>query len=865
MKLLFTSNNKLDLTRLLTFIFVLSFSTFIHAQSCDYSLQMFDSWGDGWNGNSTVTITVGGVSNDFTLLNGFEETVSFPVNDGDPITVEYSPGFAEFEVSYAILNADGVEIFADGEPPQTGLVFSTEAVCPTCPRVNPNAVTVLSQTDISASLVWDPSDGAQNYIVEYGPAGFPLGFGNTTDAASFFTTLEGLNPCVDYEAYIYSVCGVDTLSIPTGPIEFSTTWSDNPVSGPCNYSVNMFSENGLGWGSAFLRANVNGVSTDLNFFFGTQLTLDIPANGGEVITIEYFPGFDEANVSYEIVDNNGNIVFSDGPFPQAGQIFQVVACATCNIPSNFRMSDINADNASVAWDMIPDPSGDFEVEYGPLGFTKGTGTILTVDTDGTEAPLTGLMENSYYDVYIQTVCDTANRSKPIGPITFKTLFFDDVGIVGINNPSDDKCVYETDEKIEVLIRNFGQKPQTLFNFRYAVNGEVAPIPIPQDGFYTGVIGNDSIQFIEFETGYDFSAPGYYFIEAWTELETDSDITNDTFRFEIITAYPKPLQEDFEAGIYPETWTSSNGGFIYPPGEHNNPTNVIGGNLYSGVQNWINTTPNIGIIAADDVLSFDYRYVDWFEGIDPTVLSGTDRLEVQISTDCGDTFETVYTIDSLNHIVSVAFATVEIPLGAYEGEAISIRFRASWGSINGGDYWCDLDNINIPGCPENFGLFANSTVIDEVNGEPNGAIDAVPLFGVGPYEFSWNTGAQTQTITNLPSGLYSVTITDANGCTDEETFEVNSIVGTENLVEINEMKLFPNPTSGMTNLEVNLSKTSDLIVQVFNANGVQVFEKEVNNISETLLEIDLNNQATGMYFVRILTENQSHIERLMISK
>ncbi|MCR9287472.1 T9SS type A sorting domain-containing protein [Saprospiraceae bacterium] len=861
----FTPNNNIRFMRFLIIAFAFLFSNFVYGQSCNYSLEMYDSWGDGWNGGSTVTITVGGISNDFTLATGLEETVSFPVNEGDNITVEYAPGSIEFEVSYAIFDADGIQIFADGQPPQTGLVFSTTGTCPICPRVSPNDVSLLSTTDITASMSWPVSSGAQNYIIEYGPAGFPLGWGNTDETTSSFITIGGLNPCVEYEAYIYSVCGIDSLSTPSGPIAFTTTWSENPVSGPCDYTVNMFSQNGFGWGSASLAVDVAGNSTQFDFFFGNQQTLTIPANGGDLITIGFNSGFDDGNVSYEIVDNNGNIVFSDGDFPQIGSVFQVVACATCNIPGKFRMYDINADNAKVTWDLTPNPTGEFEVEYGPLGFTKGTGTIVSLEMDETEAQLVNLMENAYYDVYIQTVCDTSNRSKPIGPITFQTLFFNDVGVVGVNNPSDDKCVYETDEKVEILIRNFGQKPQTLFNFRYAVNGEPIAIPIPMDGFYTGVIGNDSIQYIEFETEYDFSIPGYYFIEAWTELEEDSDVANDTFAFEIITAYPKPLEEDFETGIYPETWTSSNGGFIYAPGEHNNPTSIIGGNLYSGVQTWENTTPNIGLINADDVLSFDYRFVDWFAGIDPTILSGTDRLEVQISTDCGDTFETVYTIDSTNHIVSSDFVTAEVPLTDYEGQAISIRFKANWGSINGGDYWCDLDNINIPGCPENFGLFANSTVANEVSGELNGSIDAVPLFGVGPFTYLWNTGAQTQSITNLPAGLYSLTITDANGCIDEEIFEVNSIVGTEELVEINEMKLFPNPTSGMANLEVSLSKSSDLTIQVFNSNGIQVLEKEAANISETLLEIDLNNQVTGMYFVRILTEHQSFIERLMISK
>jgi|GEM_PF-983564 len=53
----------------------------------------------------------------------------------------------------------------------------------------------------------------------------------------------------------------------------------------------------------------------------------------------------------------------------------------------------------------------------------------------------------------------------------------------------------------------------------------------------------------------------------------------------------------------------------------------------------------------------------------------------------------------------------------------------------------------PGCP----------------GANTGYVSASPQNGLGPYQFRWNTGAQTQTIGNLPAGTYFVTVTDMNGC------------------------------------------------------------------------------------------------------
>ena len=46
---------------------------------------------------------------------------------------------------------------------------------------------------------------------------------------------------------------------------------------------------------------------------------------------------------------------------------------------------------------------------------------------------------------------------------------------------------------------------------------------------------------------------------------------------------------------------------------------------------------------------------------------------------------------------------------------------------------------------------------------NGTATTTPTTGTAPYIYNWTPNGNTQTITNLCSGTYSVTITDANGC------------------------------------------------------------------------------------------------------
>jgi len=57
------------------------------------------------------------------------------------------------------------------------------------------------------------------------------------------------------------------------------------------------------------------------------------------------------------------------------------------------------------------------------------------------------------------------------------------------------------------------------------------------------------------------------------------------------------------------------------------------------------------------------------------------------------------------------------------------------------------------------------------GENNGTAIANPIEGLAPYTYSWSTGANTQMIGGLEPGNYSVTMTDALGCTDEGSVQV----------------------------------------------------------------------------------------------
>jgi len=57
------------------------------------------------------------------------------------------------------------------------------------------------------------------------------------------------------------------------------------------------------------------------------------------------------------------------------------------------------------------------------------------------------------------------------------------------------------------------------------------------------------------------------------------------------------------------------------------------------------------------------------------------------------------------------------------------------------------------------------------GGSNGSITATPTSGNEPYTYLWNTGATTQTISNLVAGTYTVTVSGSNGCTLSKSYNL----------------------------------------------------------------------------------------------
>lgn len=144
----------------------------------------------------------------------------------------------------------------------------------------------------------------------------------------------------------------------------------------------------------------------------------------------------------------------------------------------------------------------------------------------------------------------------------------------------------------------------------------------------------------------------------------------------------------------------------------------------------------------------------------------------------------------------------------------------------------------------------AVAVDSCIATCKGKLTANPSNGVTPYTYLWSTGATTKKITNLCNGTYTVTVTDANGCTRTVKKKVKGCgtqrFGDEDAEGIEsdaDFAIFPNPSNTAFTVQNFSGKTQQ--VSVIDVTGKVIY---TNQLNEQL--IFGNELQQGIYIIRL---------------
>jgi hypothetical protein len=154
-------------------------------------------------------------------------------------------------------------------------------------------------------------------------------------------------------------------------------------------------------------------------------------------------------------------------------------------------------------------------------------------------------------------------------------------------------------------------------------------------------------------------------------------------------------------------------------------------------------------------------------------------------------------------------------------------------------------------------------------------------GTAPYTYVWNSlPIQFTPTANLLAGTWTVTVTDANGCTATLCVKITKITcrtpqnnnsGDDKSLSSEpnvNMLTYPNPAVDKSTIEFTLNYDSKVNVEIFNIKGEaqqSLYLGDANANQKYNVELNTETLSPGIYFVRLTTDQTVKTEKVIVNK
>jgi len=128
-------------------------------------------------------------------------------------------------------------------------------------------------------------------------------------------------------------------------------------------------------------------------------------------------------------------------------------------------------------------------------------------------------------------------------------------------------------------------------------------------------------------------------------------------------------------------------------------------------------------------------------------------------------------------------------------------------------------------------------------------------GVG-LSYLWSTGEDTVFITVESSGVYSVTVTDSNGCTASDEVEVMFIMSSTQRGLTEDLSIYPNPAGDY--FYIRSEGQIQGSIRLVDPLGRAIKEVEVCHLNCELIELYVGDLYPGLYFIQLGTKHDRRI-------
>ena len=149
------------------------------------------------------------------------------------------------------------------------------------------------------------------------------------------------------------------------------------------------------------------------------------------------------------------------------------------------------------------------------------------------------------------------------------------------------------------------------------------------------------------------------------------------------------------------------------------------------------------------------------------------------------------------------------------------------------------------------LVIDVSILAEDSGAGDGQAEATVTGGTPEYEVAWtNVIGTSVNPDSLSTGQYTVSVTDANGCSASATLNMTA----DNVLEVLSLKgtVFPVPVTDVLNVQLAKALGSNAVVSILDVQGREV-SNAVMRAGTQMLILDASSWTQGAYIIQIVTD------------